>query len=162
MFRFRLERVLRHRQRQVDARSRDVADAERVLRQAEAAVQEAREAIAVQNEAAARQRSGPVDVSGLQRDLAWQDTLHRELENTLERADRAREDLAAARARLEAAWRDREVLEKLRERQREEWRREEARRQQREIDEVASIRAALGAGPEGAVDGRPGDETRQT
>jgi flagellar protein FliJ len=162
MFRFRLERVLRHRQRQVDAWSREVAAAERALRAAECEVQRARAVIDAQNEAAVSQRSGPVDVSGLQRDLAWQDALHRELERRSRQAISAADDLAQARTRLEAAWRDREVLARLRERQREEWRREEARRQQREIDEVAGIRAALGVGPEGVVDGRPGDETRQS
>jgi flagellar FliJ protein len=164
MFRFRLERVLRHRQRQVDARSRDVADAERALRSAEEHERDTARQLADLNARAASQRQGPLDVASMRQFETWQDQLHRRLEDRRRARWQAESDLEAAQTQLQAAWRDREILTRLKERQYSDWKQDEARRRQRELDEVGSIRAALGVGGDVSA-GRmalAGDRKRQS
>lgn len=143
MFRFRLEKVLRHRQRLVDIRGREAVAAELAVRKAEARVAQVRAEIAALNQRSAGARSGAVDPRALQQDAGWQDELHRRLQARIDEAARKRLELTVAHEQLQAAWRDREVLARLRQRHETEWRQEESRRQQRELDEIAGIRAAI-------------------
>lgn len=145
MFKFRLEKVLQHRQRHVDACARSVVEAEQVLRQAEVALDEARRAIRCHDAAAAEARQGAVNAGGLQQQLTWRDQLLAGQMSREDSRDEAVAALAAAQKTLQEAWRDREVLERLRAKQYEEWKHEQARRHQQELDEVGSIRAAIGA-----------------
>lgn len=154
-FQFRLERVLRYRRRQVDARSLEVAAAEQVVRRAEQAAQSARDEIEQHQRAASAARLGSPSPTTLSQAASWRAHLAVVLKSREDECVAAREALTAAQARLQQAWRDREALVRLRQRQREDWRREDARREQQELDEVGSIRAALGVGagiPDGAGD----------
>jgi flagellar FliJ protein len=151
MFRFRLEKVLQHRRRQVQARSRDVATARAALTRAQQAhtaaardLQESREAVG------ASRRAGRLDAVSLMRDGAWHDRREQDLAQLALAVREAEQRVAAAQERLTDAWRDREVLERLRERQERQWQQEQARRERRALDEIGSIRAALaGAAPTG-------------
>ena len=145
MFRFDLERVLQHRRRQVDAQSRAVADAERALRQAEASLRDCRAGIRAHDAEVAASRAQQVDPGRLVRDRDWRAVLDCRLAACEEARDGALAALAGAQKELQEAWRAREALERLKARRYEEWKQTEARRQQRELDEVASIRAAIGA-----------------
>jgi flagellar FliJ protein len=138
MFRFRLEKVLRYRQRRED-------DEARLLRRAADALRIARERRLAQErfigdlarEGEARRRGGG-DVAQW-RLLATFLTVQEERRRVL--AAREREAAAAVakqRERLLAAHRDREVLDRLRERQRLAWEEEQRRRERRFMDEVAS------------------------
>jgi flagellar FliJ protein len=151
MFRFRLERVLQHRRREVDARSRDVAEALNHVQRA----QDRRESVARDlqrhRHEGARQRLGHLDAGALQRLATWQDELSSRVRACEEAVADARAALATAQARLQQAWRDREVLERLRDRQRDEWRHEQARRERRALDEIGSIRSALAGRHEATV-----------
>jgi flagellar FliJ protein len=148
MFRFRLEKVLRHRERREDEEAR-------ALRRAVEALRRARERRIAQERFLARleQDGGAGRLAGA--DVALRSLLAEFLAVQGEKwralAQRERE-LAAAeaaqRARLVAAHRDREVLERLRERQREAWEDEERRRERRAMDEVAARRARGGPQPD--------------
>lgn len=148
MFRFRLERVLQHRQREVDARSRDVADALARVQEAEARRDAAARELQRHRYEGARQRQGNLDAMTLQQQATWQDELAHRQQTCADAVSAARDTLAVAQQRLQEAWRDREVLERLRDRQQGEWRQEQARRERRALDEIGSIRSAL-AGQEG-------------
>jgi len=154
MFRFRLERVLQHRQREVDARSREVAAIQRALQEREDRLAQAgRQLQQCRAELAAR-RHGELDPGALQRATAWQEELVTRRQTAEQDLAAARLDLNAAQERLQQAWRDREVLERLRQRQRQEWQQEEARRERRALDEIGAIRSALAGGRRHA-DARP-------
>ena len=146
MFRFRLERVLRQRHRQVDACSREVAEAEAALQGAARAVEEAARELQQCRRDSAAGLGGPLDARSLMRAAAWQEELVARLRSREAVMAQAQQDTEAARTRLQQAWRDREAIERLRERHHEEWRQEEARRERRELDEIGAIRAALAAG----------------
>ena len=143
MFRFRLERVLQHRQREVDARSREVAEAQLAVQRAESGLAAASRRLHLSRAESAARRQGSLDATELQRGLAWQDELVARREAAAGVLAAARGELAAAQERLQQAWRDREVLERLRQRQREEWEQEQARRERRALDEIGAIRSAL-------------------
>ena len=71
MFRFRLERVLQHRQREVDARSRDVATTQLAVQEAEAARIAADRQLQQCRADLAAGRQGRLDATALQRATAW-------------------------------------------------------------------------------------------
>ncbi len=144
MFRFRLEKVLQHRRREVEARSREVASRREVHARARAAHEQAARELQQAREAAAAARGqGPLDAAALARTGAWFDARQAELHRLAEHVAGAAADVEAAQERLTTAWQDREVLERLRDRQHRDWRQEQARRERRALDEIGSIRAAL-------------------
>jgi flagellar FliJ protein len=145
MFRFRLQRVLEVRRREVEARSREVAQAQAVLAAARRAEDEAARDLQRGRQRQAEARQGTLDPTALARFGQWQDAQQRRLQGLQAGTAAAREQVGMAQTRLQAAWKDREVLERLRERQHREWQQEQARRERRTLDEVASIRAALRA-----------------
>ncbi len=143
MFRFRLERVLRHRQRQVDARSREVAEAQAALQASEKAVGEAEAMLRRSQAEAASMRGGRIDAGQLGRLAAWHEELTAQRVALEAEVDRDRQLVDDAQQNLQQAWRDREILERLRERQKQEWIAEEARQERRALDEIGAIRSAL-------------------
>jgi flagellar export protein FliJ len=143
MFRFRLERVLQHRQREVDACSRDVAAAQRALQEAEQELSWAVRDLARCRAEIAAGRQGRLDAAALQRATAWQDELVGRRTAAEQSVAAARRGLVTAQGKLQQAWRDREMLERLRQRQRQEWEQEQARRERRALDEIGAIRSAL-------------------
>jgi flagellar export protein FliJ len=143
MFRFRLEKVLRFRRRQVEAAGRALAAAAAEVVRTQGQVAATRRLIAGQIEAAAVDRAAQPDPRRMRDQGAWLEHLREQ-----ERRDAAQLAVAVAareeaRQRLVAAHRDQEVLEKLRQRQQEQWQLEERRTDQRRLDEVASVRSAL-------------------
>ncbi|HOX26438.1 MAG TPA: flagellar export protein FliJ [Candidatus Krumholzibacteria bacterium] len=143
MFRFRLEKVLDHRQRELDARTLAVAQARAVVAAATRDVADANRELTQARLEAVAAREGRVDPVELARLLAWQERLvgrKRQLEAKLVAG---RQALVLAQERLQQAWREREMLTRLRERQRLEWEQEEARRERRALDEIGAVRAAL-------------------
>lgn len=149
MFRFRLERVLQHRQREVDTCSREVARAQRLVQEAEAGVAAATRQLQQSRAEIAARRLVSLDREELQRACSWQDELVRRQAVAEARLVSARQSMQAAQEKLRQAWRDREVLERLRSRQRQEWEQEQARRERHALDEIGAIRSAL-AGRHGA------------
>lgn len=152
MFRFGLEKVLRYRQRQVDARGRDVGAAERELVCREEELRLAVLEVEAHSQKVADGRSGRLDSGRLQRESAWKSVLERDRARCEEFRNEAHREVDAAQARLKEAWQEREVLARLRERQHQQWRQDERRRRQHEQDEIGSIRAALNL-KQGEVDG---------
>ncbi len=141
-FVFRLEKVLRHRQRQVDAASRDVAKANANLEVAGLTLANTEAEIARVQTAAAARRHVAVDPRRQSDELAWLHWLdQRRIREHCAVTD-AQTAVATARERLVAAHRDQQVLESLRDRRYAQWQQEQARRDRRLLDEVASNRAA--------------------
>ncbi len=143
MFRFRLAKVLRHRQRRVEACHRDVATAEASLQAALAAAAAASRELELSRRRAAVERRGCLSAPDLTRQLAWHEALaqrQRRLEQVVVAARAAVED---ARQRLHKAWQEREALRQLQERQRRQWQQESLRSERRALDEVGAVRAAL-------------------
>lgn len=144
MFHFRLERVLRHRRRLVDAAARDVAEATAVVQDAQAQVAAICEHIADFVETAARARQADLVPQRLVAEGAFRAVLEA-------RRIHAENDLVAvvgrleaARERLVAAHRDQQILERLEEKQRQLWELEQVHLERRQLDEVGAIRAAAG------------------
>ncbi len=138
MFRFRLEKVLRYRERREDDEARAMRRAAEVLQQARArrAAQD-RFIAALGAEGEARRRAG-ANVAQWRLLAAFLTVQEEKRRVLLARERSAAAALVAQRARLLAAHRDREVLERLRERQRLVWEEEERRRERRALDEVAA------------------------
>lgn len=139
-FRFRLQKVLDHRQMVVDRKSRDVGEATRALAVVAARVK--------QNQADIRTAlqdpgcpGGSLDLGLANRRLGWVKLLEgRGLELESQHAA-ARRELEKQRTLLTEAWRDLEVLRKLKERRHQEWQHEQLRRENQDLDEIGQIRA---------------------
>lgn len=151
IFRFRLERILQHRQRQLDACARDVAAAQAALAAAEAAEMSLQQEIAQSHERAAAERKQGVAAAVMVRQFVWHGELRQRGRELAAATAGARQSLQEARVRLQQAWQSREVLLRLKASQRELWRQENARRERRALDEIASIRAALAARESGGA-----------
>ena len=148
MFRFRLEKVLRHRERREDDEARAHRRALEALRRAtERRRGQERLITALAREGeASRRAGGDVRQWGLLASfLAVQEDKRRAL---LRRECEAAAAAAVQRERLLRAHRDRQVLERLRERQHEAWAEEERRRELRAMDEVAARGAGANAQPD--------------
>ncbi len=142
MFRFRLDKVLRHRRRLVDAAARDVADATATLQSAQERVAEIAERIADFVETSAHARQAVLEPRRLVAERAFRDVLEEQRAAREAALVAAAEHLETARDRLVEAHRDQQVLERLEEKQRQDWEREQIRLERRQLDEIGSIRAA--------------------
>jgi flagellar export protein FliJ len=142
MFRFRLDKVLRHRRRLVDAAARDLATATTAAQVAQARVAETAERIADFVEAAARARQTHLDPQRLVAETGFRDVLEAQRNRVEAELVAALGRLEAARERLVEAHRDQQILERLEEKQRRDWELEQVRIERRQLDEVGSIRAA--------------------
>lgn len=143
MFRFRLERVLQHRQRRLDARTLEAARAAGALQAARSALAVARRDLAISEQQAATARLGRLNGVELTRQLAWHENLAANVRHLEAVVAAAVQENEAAQERLRAAWRDREALQRLKERQHREWTQQEERRERLTLDEIGAIRAAL-------------------
>lgn len=147
MFRFRLAKVLRWRERREDAEARALRQAREALRAARESRQAQERLIASLAAAGERQRRTDGDVTRWQLLAAYLTAQEERL-----RALRIREREAGAaveqqRQRLLAAHREREVLTRLEERHRLAWEEQERRRERRELDEIGGQRAAAAKPP---------------
>ena len=140
-FRFRLDRVLKIRERVLEQRTREVAATElewrrRAAREAELAAEDGQLCRSAFGTA-----GSVLDVRDLA-DLSWRLRRLRDLRREAARdVEIARLELERQRARLTEAWRDVEVLRKLEGTRRAQWELEQRRREGRELDEIGGIRA---------------------
>lgn len=137
-FRFRMEKVLDHRQRILDEKSRAVGEAARSVSVLAARAEEIRRDISFLLAGGRETAAAPQQMR--QRRL-WLDFLGETLVRREEELAQAESVLAERRKLLTAAWRDREVLRKLKARQKEDWEQEQRRRERRELDEIGQVRA---------------------
>lgn len=140
-FRFRLERVLKVRQRLLEQCTREVAEADRLRQVCRAREQELAAAYAGLARGAPTAAGAILDVRDLT-DLALRLRRLADL-----RSEAARDTHLATmewerrRERLTAAWRDVEVLRKLEHRRREQWEDEQRRTEGRLLDEIGGVRS---------------------
>ena len=140
-FTFRLARVLRHRQRLVDARARDLAKAEQLLAAArDELATTAAEIAALQGEAL-RRRAVRVDPYRQAHEQQWLQWLQDRRDQQAAAVAAAEAAVGQAHIRLVAAHRAQKVLENLRERQYQQWLADQARAERKHLDEVAGVRA---------------------
>jgi len=138
-FRFRMEKVLDHRQRILDEKSRAVGEAARTVSVLAARAEEIRRDISFL--LAGGQETAAADPQQMRQRRLWLDFLGETLVRHEEELAQAESVLAERRKLLTAAWRDREVLRKLKARQKEDWEQEQRRRERRELDEIGQVRA---------------------
>ncbi len=144
MFRFRLERVLKHRRRIVDEEARRLQELAIALNRTLATKQAWLADIEEAGLAAHRSRTEHIDL-GLERSAAAFVEGRRRMLEDLSGEERQRRDAVEAQRRiLVGAQREVSVLEKLEERQRAEWELENRRREQKELDEIAGRRHGAG------------------
>ncbi|MHB8079067.1 MAG: flagellar export protein FliJ [Candidatus Krumholzibacteriia bacterium] len=142
MFRFRLAKVLRWRERRVDEEARAMRDAAEALRRAR------RERTGLESELARlardgeRRRCAGGDVAQWRLLATWLTAQHDRLRLLRVREREAAAALGAQRQRLLQAHREKEVLLRLEERQRQVWEEEERRRERRELDDIGGRRHA--------------------
>ena len=136
-FRFRLEKVLRHRRRQVDLRSREVATAAANVADLLSAIDGKRS----DQTRTAELGSTAYRVEERRRCAAWITSLEGEISRLTVRRTEAETVLSQARSALQEAWREREVLEQLRLRREAAWQMEMARRERADLDEIGQQRA---------------------
>ncbi|MBU2502854.1 flagellar export protein FliJ [bacterium] len=138
-FDFRLEKVLRYRQRLVDQQARRVALAQKRVGELTAARTELDRSVAA--EMAGHPGAGPLLVKDLQAKTAWLEHLRRKIADVDAGLNEARNELLREQESLNAAWRDLEALQQLRRKQKAAWIHEQETRESKELDEVGQIRA---------------------
>lgn len=140
MFRFRLDKVLRHRRRLVDDEARKLQVLSAGLNRLQAERRQLEDDVALAAEAAWRGRQGTVDIAVQRSAAAFVEARRIMIRRLDERIDAARREAEAQRARLVAAQQDVSVLESLEEKQRRQWEQEERRREQKRSDEFGGRR----------------------
>ncbi len=140
-FQFRLQKVLKYRERLLELQTREVARANRVVEAIVEKLEELDQRIAEQHQAEATELNRTLSVENLMSRGQWIDHLENLREEIEEEEARARQELEAERQKLTAAWRDLEVLEQLRKKQKEAWEEEQRKRERQDLDELGQIRA---------------------
>lgn len=135
-FRFRLEKVREHRQRQVDSCSLVVARLNQRLEQLGQLKAQLEDDIRRQAANMAGRRGGEVNRRDFLAGTAWLEHLHRQRENLDQTISASLEQLVQAREELSRAWMDLEVMGRLRNKQEADWRQDQVRRERREMDEI--------------------------
>ncbi len=142
MFRFRLAKVLRWRERRVDEEARKMRAAAEALRQAR------RDRVRLETELTRLAREGERprceggDVAQWRLLATWLTVQTDRLRGLQVREREAAAALGAQRQRLLLAHREKEVLVRLEARQRQVWDDEERRRERRELDDIGGRRHA--------------------
>ncbi len=156
-FTFRLESVLKYRQKIVDDRGREVSVAQAALAAVQSDLRELDREIRCHLE-------GPTGrdlrVQDMVAKTAWLEFLGRRRRKLQGEMESAREVLARTREELNSAWRDLEVLKQLKQRRKSEWLREMETLERKELDEIGQIRADRARRSELAARGEqlaPGD-----
>jgi flagellar export protein FliJ len=140
MFRFRLAKVLRWRERRVDEEARAMRAAAEALRRAR------RDRVRLETELTRLAREGERprrdggDVAQWRLLATWLTAQTDRLRGLQVREREAATALGAQRQRLLLAHREKEVLVRLEERQRQVWDDEERRRERRELDDLGGRR----------------------
>jgi flagellar export protein FliJ len=139
-FRFRLEKVLKHRQRLVDQQAQDLAKANRVVTEITARIDEL--SLEIRRCESNTPHAEP-SLSTSDRINLSQWILHLRGRRAAMNSDRAaaQQEAEAQRKLMTTAWRDLEVLKKLKVRQKEMWVEEIQKRENQEMDEIGVQRA---------------------
>jgi flagellar export protein FliJ len=137
MFRFRLEKVLRHRERIVDREARKLQG----ILSAALLIERENARIDAECEAAAgREGARGFDLVRMQRLNDYTGERRRQIRRNAERIRRLRAEAEQQRQILLAAQRDKKVLEQLQERQLAAWQEQDRREDRKRMDEVATLR----------------------
>lgn len=142
MFRFRLDKVLRHRRRLVDDEARKLQVLAARLNRLLAERRQLEEDVSLAAEAAWQARQGTVDLAVQTSAAAFMEARRAMIRRLEERIAEARVETEAQRGRLVRAQQDVSVLESLEARQRRAWELEERRREQKRTDELGARRRA--------------------
>jgi len=140
-FRFRLEKVARHRQRLVDEQGRRVAVAKQLVADLQSRIAAVDEDIAAHLQDFSDAEAPIISVQGMMVRTAWVSHLEKVRDEFGVELQAAEEELTLQRECLNETWRDLEVLNKLREKQKAAWLAEQAKRENQEMDEIGQIRA---------------------
>ena len=139
-FAFRLEAVLKFRQRAVDRQSREVADAGRVVQLVTGQLVELEQRFQREvDDSAGGARE--IRIQDLMVKAAWLEYLRGQRQDLEGELARARRQLAAAQEKLTEAWRDLEVLERLKRKQFAAWVQKIQKQESKDLDEIGQIRA---------------------
>ena len=144
MFRFRLEKVLKHRRRIVDRESRNLQGILAELNGVRARQNSYRTDIEIAARAAHHARGAIVDIAVEQSTSAFVTGRRRMLQALGQEEAAVRRRVEAQRHVLIVAQREVAVLEKLEEKQRQEWELDSRRRERRAMDEIAGRRHLIG------------------
>jgi flagellar export protein FliJ len=140
-FKFRLEKVWKHRRKIVDEHSLAVAHTDRQVATLSRQLVELDENITRHTQTMVPREDLTIRARDLIDGATWLDHLyhlHEDLDNRLQAEVR---NLERYRSRLAESWRDLEVLSRLRERQEESWRIRQDQRERKNMDEIGQIRA---------------------
>lgn len=140
-FSFRLESVLRYRQRIVDQQGREVALAQAHVRVCQGRLDDLESEISRCFETDASLSGHGLRMQDMVAKTVWLEYLRNRQNELTEDLNRARTLWREARANLEAAWRDLEVLEQLKTKQKSDWEKEMVALERKEMDEIGQIRA---------------------
>jgi flagellar export protein FliJ len=140
-FKFRLEKVWKHRRQVVDEHSVAVARINRKVAALSREIEDLETNIARQAGTMVRTKGDNLLPGDLISGATWLAHLHHlrtELGTSLQNVVN---DLEDSRSRLTESWRDLEVLSRLRDRQAENWRTSQDTRDRKEMDEIGQFRA---------------------
>ena len=140
-FKFRLEKVWKHRRGIVDEHSLAVARTDRQVATLSRQIVELDENITRHARTMVPREGLTIRARDLIEGATWLDHLyhlHEDLDYKLQTEVR---NLERYRSRLTESWRDLEVLSRLRERQEENWRIGQDQRERKKMDEIGQIRA---------------------
>ena len=140
-FRFRLEKVWKHRRKIVDENSIAVAGADQRVAGLARQIVELEKEIDLYARSLVPREGNILHTRDLIAGTTWLEHLHNLSEDLDQKLQRAVKDLERYRSRLTESWRDLEVLSKLRDRQSENWRAGQDRRERKEMDEIGQYRA---------------------
>jgi len=140
-FKFRLEKVWKHRRKIVDENSVAVAGANQRVSALARQIVELEKNIDMHARSLVTREGSALNARDLIAGNTWLEHLHSLNEDLDTQLQRAVRDLERYRSRLTESWRDLEVLSKLRDRQSENWRAGQDRRERKEMDEVGQFRA---------------------
>jgi flagellar export protein FliJ len=140
-FKFRLEKVWKHRRKIVDEHSIAVAGADKKVAALAKQIVELGKNIDRQSRSMLPREGKTLHARDLIAGTTWLQHLHHLNEDLDLQLQRAVKDLEHHRSRLTDSWRDLEVLSKLRDRQAENWQTRQDRRERKEMDEIGQFRA---------------------
>jgi len=140
-FRFRLEKVQRHRQRVVDQQGAVVATANRQVIAVRTRLEAVRRDLARYLEGGNPAGEPVVSVQSLISRSHWVEHLENVQREIQAELVEAHQILAAEQTLLSQLWRNVEVLKNLREQQYESWREQQLRQERKTLDEIGQIRS---------------------
>lgn len=140
-FKFRLEKVWRHRRKIVDQNSIALAGADKRVATLSRQIVELDRNIDRYSRSMVSPGGQALQVPDLIAGATWLEHLHDLNEDLDSRLQIAVKDLDRHRSRLTESWRDLEVLSRLRDRQSENWQLDQDRKERKEMDEIGQYRA---------------------